>query len=116
MLFRHALPCAWITVLECEIFGVRTVAENDRKFSVFHRAKNIGAQHETVVHRDRHVPVDPHAVADLGSLLKRRHHALPRQLLRGGQATEGEARRKSEEGAIVIRSSPYGATANACAA
>ncbi len=33
------------------------------------RAKHVGAQHEAVVHRDRHVPVDAHAVADFAAML-----------------------------------------------
>src|SRR6478752_4967202 len=73
MLFCHPLPGARISVLKCETLRVGSVAENDRILALFHRAKNVGAQHETIVHRDRHVPVDPHAIADLGALLMRRH-------------------------------------------
>ncbi len=35
------------------------------------RAKHVGAQHEAVIHRDRHVPIDAHAVARLAALLMR---------------------------------------------
>src|SRR4029434_8029316 len=76
MLLRHALPCARIAVLKRKILRVGTVGQNDRKLSIFHGAKDIGAEHQPIVHRDRHIPVDPHAVADFGSLLQRRHYAL----------------------------------------
>ncbi len=33
------------------------------------RTKHVGAEHEPVIHRDRHVPVDTHAVADFAALL-----------------------------------------------
>jgi hypothetical protein len=98
MLFRHALPCARISVLEGETFRVRSVAEDDGKLSVFHGAKNIGSQYEAVVHRDRHIPIDPHPITDLGALLMRRH--LRHSDGFGGQATEHEKGRKSVEARI----------------
>ena len=70
MLLRHALPCARIAVLEGEALGVWPVAEDDGILSVFHRAKDVGAQHQPVVHCDRNIPIDPHAVADLRPLLQ----------------------------------------------
>ena len=76
VLFRHALPRARIAVLECEVLGVGTVAEDDRKFSLVHRAKHVGAQHRSIVHGDRHVKIDPHAVTNFRSLLQRRHYVL----------------------------------------
>src|SRR5262249_54956354 len=100
MLFRHALPCARISVLKCEAFRVRSVAEDDGKLSVLHRAKNISAQYESVIHRDWHVPIDPHSVTDLGALLMRRHLPMPLPpivFLWDGQATEHEEGRKSVE-------------------
>ncbi len=81
MLFRHALPGARVAVLEGEVFGVGAVSEDDRIFSLFHRAKNIRAQHLAVVHGDRHVPVDPHAVTDFPSLQQRGHTLLPKSFL-----------------------------------
>ena len=32
------------------------------------RPEHVAAQHKSVVHRDRHVPIDPHAVADFADL------------------------------------------------
>ena len=69
MLFRHALPRARITVLEGEALGVRAVAQDHRIAAFLDRAEHIGAQHQAVVHRDRHVPIDAHAVARLAALL-----------------------------------------------
>src|SRR5262245_19192493 len=76
MFLGHALPRTWVAVLKRKILRVGTIGKNDRKLSVLHGAKDIGAEHQPVVHCDRHVPVNPHAVTDFGSLLQRRHQAL----------------------------------------
>jgi hypothetical protein len=68
--FRHALPGARIAVLEGKPLGVRTIAQDNRAPPFGNRTKNIGAQHQAIIHRDRHVPVDPHAVAGFAALLK----------------------------------------------
>ena len=49
---------------EGEPLAVGTVAHEGRITARLHGAKDIGAQHDAVVHRDRHVPVDAHAVTD----------------------------------------------------
>ena len=99
MFFRHALPGARIAVLEGEVLGVGTVGEDDRVLSVFHRAKDIGAQNHAVVHGYGYVPVDPHVVADFGQLLQRRHGALPQIILLAGRLQRcggrAQGRRKS---------------------
>src|SRR5579885_3902146 len=77
MLFGHALPRARVAVLEGKIFGVGTVSENDRISALFHRPEYVRAQHQTVVHRDRDVPVDPHAVADFRALEQHGHDSPP---------------------------------------
>ena len=69
MLFRHALPGAGVAVLEGEALGVGAVAQDHRIAALGDGAKHIGAQHEAVIHRDRHVPVDAHAVAALAARL-----------------------------------------------
>ena len=68
MLFHHALPRARIAVLEREAFGVGAVGEDDRMPVLLDGPEHVGAQHEAVVHRDRHVPVDAHAVAGFTAL------------------------------------------------
>src|SRR5215468_11756998 len=70
MPFSHALPRARIAVLEREALGIGTVAQDHRIAAVLHRAKDVGAQHQTVVHLDRDVPVDAHAVAHLAAMLE----------------------------------------------
>ncbi len=77
VLVDHALPRARVAVLEGEVLGVGPVGENDGELAVFHRTKDIGAQHEAVVHLDRHVPIDVHAVADFGTFVQRGHASPP---------------------------------------
>ncbi len=74
MLRHHALPGARVAVLEGKALRVRAVAEDHRVTTVRRRPENVGAQDEAVVHRDRHVPIDAHAVADF-ALLAHRHFA-----------------------------------------
>src|SRR5215471_2508272 len=69
MLFGHALPRARITVLERKPFGIRAVAQNHRIAALLHGTKYIRSQHQPIVHLDRHVPVDAHAVAHLAAML-----------------------------------------------
>ena len=78
MLLSHALPCAGIAVLESEPLGIGTVAENDRMAAVLRRPEDVGAQHETVVHRDGDIPVDAHAIANLAAVLMGSARAGPR--------------------------------------
>src|SRR5262245_30179381 len=69
MPFGHALPLARRAVLEREALGVGTVAQDHRIAPILHRSKDVGAQHQSVVHPDRDVPVDAHAVAHLAAML-----------------------------------------------
>ncbi len=78
MFFRHDVPGARIAVLKRKIFRVGPISKNDRIAAVLYGAENIGAQDEAVVHPDRHVPIDPHAVADFRALLQRGHACPPR--------------------------------------
>src|SRR6478752_5649608 len=63
MFFRHALPRTRIAVLEGEALGVGAVAQDHGIAALLHRPKHVGAQDEAIVHLDRDVPVDAHAVA-----------------------------------------------------
>ena len=67
MLRDHLLPAGRVAVLEGKPFPIRAVAENDRVASLGDRAEHVGAQHETVVHDNRQIPVDAHAVAHLAA-------------------------------------------------
>src|SRR2546425_3647473 len=61
----HLLPLHRVALLIGEPLGVYTVGEDDGVATVGDRTIHVGAQHDAVVHRDRDVPVDAHAVADL---------------------------------------------------
>jgi hypothetical protein len=69
VLFGHARPGARIAVLEGEALGVGAVAQNRRVAARRDRVKHVGAQDEPVVHGDRGVPIDAHAVAGLAARL-----------------------------------------------
>src|SRR5207237_8191782 len=71
MLRGHALPLVHITVLKAKPFRVGAVAEDDRILAVHDRVVDIGAKYEAVVHRDRHAPVDSHAVSYFRAMLHR---------------------------------------------
>ena len=64
----HALPGARVAVLKSEALGIGAVAQDDRIAAVLHRTKDVGAQHEAIIHLDRDVPVDAHAVAHLAAM------------------------------------------------
>ena len=71
MFFRHALPGAGVAVLKRETLGVRTVAQDRRIVAFGDRAEHVGPEHEPIIHRDRHIPIDAHAVAHLTAGLVR---------------------------------------------
>ena len=85
MFFRHDVPGARIAVLEGEVLGVGAVGDQNRIAAFFHRTKDIGAQHKAVVHFDRDVPIDPHAVADFRAFIQRGHRFLPTTFLSLGE-------------------------------
>ena len=68
LLLLHALPGGLVAVLEVQPLAVRAVAEDHRIAALLERAEDVAAQDEPVVHLDRHVPFDAHAVADLADL------------------------------------------------
>ena len=70
MLFRHALPGARIAVLEGKPLGIGAVAQDHRIAAFGDGPEHVGAKNKAVVHGDRHVPVDAHAVAGFAALLR----------------------------------------------
>ena len=58
----HLLPGGGIAFLEGETLGIGPIAHNHRKGTASNRAKHVGAQHDAIVHHDRRVPFDQHAV------------------------------------------------------
>jgi hypothetical protein len=75
MVGDHLLPLLGIAVLVGDAFAVDAVGEDDRAAHVFHRPVHICPNDEPVVHRDRLVPRDPHAVADFGACVGVGGHA-----------------------------------------
>src|SRR5712691_2927859 len=68
VVLAHALPLLGIQVFEVQPFAVGPVGQDHRILAPLDRPVDIAAQHDAVVHLDRHVPVDPHAVADFADL------------------------------------------------
>ena len=68
----HDVPRGLVAVLEREPLAVRPVAHNGRVTARRHGPVDVGAQHDAVVHRDRHVPVDAHAVPHFAAILAHR--------------------------------------------
>src|SRR6185437_1762689 len=77
MLLGHDLPSRWISLLEGQSLGIGTVAEQHGIAAFLRRAEDIGAQHDAVIHRDRHVPVAAHAVAEFAPAPIHRRGSLP---------------------------------------
>src|SRR6266478_1198087 len=71
VLLDHALPGARIPVLEGEALGIGAVAQDYRVAAALDRTKDVGAQHHAIIHLDRDIPVDVHAVAYLAAVLVR---------------------------------------------
>ena len=65
MLLGHHPPLVDITVLEGQPLAVGPVGQDHRVSPLLYRPIDIGTQHETVIHRYRHVPVDPHPLLNL---------------------------------------------------
>src|SRR5262250_85895 len=63
MLLSHPLPLVRIAILKSKPLPVRTVTEDDRVLPIGDRPKDIGAQDQAVIHGDRPVPVNAHAVS-----------------------------------------------------
>src|SRR5262249_32029128 len=64
VVFHHAPPRGLVAVLEMEPLAVGAVGHDHRVFAALDRPEDVGTQHDAVLHRDRHVPVDLHPVAD----------------------------------------------------
>ena len=64
MVFDHAFPLLGIEVFEVQPLAVGTVGQDDGILALLDRTIDVAAHDQAVVHLDRHVPVDPHAVAD----------------------------------------------------
>ena len=62
---NHVVPTTFVKgILESQALGVRPQGHDDGIVPVVERPEDVGAQDDTVLHRDRHVPIDAHAVGD----------------------------------------------------
>ncbi len=61
----QAVPRVGVAVLEAEALAVRAVGDQGRVRSVVRRTEHVGPEDDAVVHRQRDVPLDAHAVAHL---------------------------------------------------
>ena len=75
----HDVPRGLVAFLECEAFAVRPVTYERRIFSICGRTEHIGAHDHAVVHRNRHIPVDAHAIADFGFVFVHDHRVNSQQ-------------------------------------
>src|SRR3954447_13637420 len=64
----HDPPLVGVALLEMQALRVRAVAEDHRMRLGVVRTEDVRAEHEAVVHHDRHVPFDDHAVTALDTL------------------------------------------------
>src|SRR4029078_13689107 len=64
MLERHAIPRGLVAVFKMQPFAVWAVAQEDRIAAFLDRPEHVTSQHQTVVHGDRHIPIDLHAITD----------------------------------------------------
>src|SRR4051812_34514810 len=87
MLFLHPVPGGLVAVLEVQPFAIRAVAEDHRIPALLDRTEDVGAQHEPVVHFDRHVPIDLHPVADLADFAVA-HSNLQMSVVTGAPETQ----------------------------
>ncbi|MNC85662.1 hypothetical protein D3C83_12730 [compost metagenome] len=62
---RHDFPRGLVAFLECEALAIGAIARERRIAPFGDRPEHVRPQHQTIIHGDRHVPVDAHAVADL---------------------------------------------------
>ncbi len=69
MIRDHLFPLERVPLLEREPLRVHAVGQNHRRTSVLDGPEDVGPDDEAVVHRDRLLPGDAHAVANLGALL-----------------------------------------------
>src|SRR5262245_60371054 len=68
MLLLHALPGGLVAILEVQPLAIGAATEDDGVAPLAVRPEHVASQHQPVVHRDRHVPIDPHSIANFADL------------------------------------------------
>src|SRR5262249_25544396 len=74
VLLAHQSPLIGVEILEVQPFSVWTISHDHRVLALGDGPEHVGAQHESVIHRNRDIPVDAHPVPDL-TLLSRSHRS-----------------------------------------
>jgi hypothetical protein len=64
MIGAHAPPLIGVKVLEVQPLAVGPIGHDHRILAVAGRPIDVASQNDAVVHGDRHVPIDPHSIAD----------------------------------------------------
>ena len=104
--FGEPRPVALVAFLERKALGIGAVAQDHRIFAVAERAKHVGAQHHAVVHCDRRVPIDLHAVANFGfhfsmaSVIPPISFAVLPLAVRAAMTYQGRAMRAEPSGSV----------------
>ena len=62
MLLAHQAPLEAVEVFEMQPLAVGPVSHDDGVLAIGHGAVDVAAQDQAVIHGDRHVPVDLHAI------------------------------------------------------
>ena len=88
VLLHHAPPLVGVEILEVQPLGVGAVGQDHGVAPRGDGPEDVRPHHETVVHRDRHVPIDPHPVANLADGLA--HNQVLR--MKTGMATSRAGR------------------------
>src|SRR5213075_2817577 len=76
--FAHPLPLLAVEIVEVQPLAVRAVGHDDRIAALLDRPVDVAAKNDAVVHLDRHVPVDPHPIADFADFAVAHFH-FPRR-------------------------------------
>src|SRR5262245_27715356 len=74
VLLAHHSPLIRVEILEVQPFSVRAISHDHGVLALGDGTEHVGAQHESVIHRNRDIPVDSHSVPDL-TLLSRSHRS-----------------------------------------
>ena len=64
MLLAHDAPLIRVKILESEHLSIRSVAQNDRAPLLLEWPVYVGPDNDSVIHFDRHIPIDTHAVSN----------------------------------------------------
>src|SRR6185295_8149549 len=90
-----------VEVVEMQPLAVGAERHDHRVFAIGEGPVDVAAEHDAVVHRDRHVPIDAHAVTDLAYFAV--VHRSPRRFYwRRDQAAPFHARQDRASGPATI--------------